>query len=195
MTIKGRPDEPVQVVKLDAEQAAKKGDAFVLADDPLVRIDARAHKMSKSRGNRGQSRYCRREPWPTAAALRDVHGTARSGQAVEHEEVEGVYRFLNRAWRMIVDVDSDAEEPRPDPKVVDVTPSVEQARTVARTVAAVTDDLDHMRFNTAISRLMEFTNAFTADDLRPRSAMEAFTLLLAPWPPHQRKSSGRSSAT
>ena len=63
-------------------------------------------------------------------------------------------------------------------------PSREQAKIVARTVAAVTDDLEAMRFNTAISRLMEFTNAFTGHDVRPKSAMETFTLLLAPMAPH-----------
>jgi leucyl-tRNA synthetase len=98
--------------------------------------------------------------------------------------VEGVYRFLGRAWRMIVDVDSDADALRLDPKVRDVAPNQDRARLVARTVAAVTDDLESLRFNTAISRLMEFTNAFTGDDVRPRSAMETFTLLLSPLAPH-----------
>ena len=96
--------------------------------------------------------------------------------------VEGVYRFLGRAWRMIVD--AEADEVRLDPKVQDVEPTPEQAKVVARTVAAVTDDLEAMRFNTAISRLMEFTNAFTGQEVRPRSAMETFTLLLAPMAPH-----------
>ena len=41
-----------------------------------------------------------------------------------------------------------------------------------------------MRFNTAISRLMEFTNAFTGRRSGPRSAMETFVLLLAPMAPH-----------
>ncbi len=55
---------------------------------------------------------------------------------------------------------------------------------MARTIAAVTDDLDGMRFNTAISRLMEFVNFFTGQDVRPEAAMETFTLLLAPMAPH-----------
>ena len=55
---------------------------------------------------------------------------------------------------------------------------------MARTVAAVTDDIEALRFNTAISRLMEFINFFTAQDVRPRSAMETFTLLAAPMAPH-----------
>ncbi len=48
----------------------------------------------------------------------------------------------------------------------------------------MTDDFDGLRFNTAISRLMEFVNAFTAMEVRPRSAMNTFTLLLAPLAPH-----------
>ena len=48
------------------------------------------------------------------------------------------------------------------------------------TIARVTDDFEKMSFNTAISRLMEFTNAFLGADVRPRSAMETFTLLLSP---------------
>jgi leucyl-tRNA synthetase len=65
-----------------------------------------------------------------------------------------------------------------------VAPTAEQAKIVARTVAAVTEDLERMSFNTAISRLMEFTNAFTGQPVRPKSAMEAFTLLLSPMAPH-----------
>ncbi len=96
--------------------------------------------------------------------------------------VEGVFRFLSRAQRMIVD--AEAETLGLDPKVQDVPLTPEQAKLVARTVAAVSDDLDAMRFNTAISRLMEFTNAFTGQDVRPKSAMETFALLLAPDGPH-----------
>ncbi len=96
--------------------------------------------------------------------------------------VEGVYRFLGRAWRMIVD--ADADDLQLDRRVVEIAPTKDQARLVARTVAGVTDDLEGHRFNTAISKLMEFTNAFTAMETRPKSSMETFVLLLAPLAPH-----------
>jgi len=96
--------------------------------------------------------------------------------------VEGVFRFLARGWRMIVD--HEAEALRLDSKVQDVPLSQDQSKLVARTVAAVTEDFEGLRFNTAISRLMEFTHAFTGQEVRPRSAMETFTLLLAPMAPH-----------
>ena len=41
-----------------------------------------------------------------------------------------------------------------------------------------------MSFNTAISRMMEFTNFFMKADVRPKSAMERFVLLLSPFAPH-----------
>ena len=41
-----------------------------------------------------------------------------------------------------------------------------------------------LRYNTAISRLMEFVNFFTSQETRPAAAMETFTLLLAPMAPH-----------
>ncbi len=62
--------------------------------------------------------------------------------------------------------------------------STEQAKVVARTVAAVTDDFEALRFNTAISRLMEFVNVLTGQEVRPKAAMETFTLLLSPLAPH-----------
>ena len=58
--------------------------------EPAVRIDARAHKMSKSRGNVITPDDGRRGIWRgQPAALRDVHGAARGGQALEHEGGRG----------------------------------------------------------------------------------------------------------
>jgi leucyl-tRNA synthetase len=96
--------------------------------------------------------------------------------------VEGVYRFLCRAWRMIVDAEADIV--RVDARVKPVELTHEQAKIVARSIATVTDDLDGYRFNTAISRLMEFVNFFTSQEVRPTRAMETFALLLAPMAPH-----------
>ena len=53
-----------------------------------------------------------------------------------------------------------------------------------RTIQRVTEDLDGMRFNTAIAAMMEFTNHLTPLSVRPRSVLEPFVLLLAPFAPH-----------
>jgi len=96
--------------------------------------------------------------------------------------VNGVRGFLDRAWRMIV---SDrADDLQLNPAVQDVPPTVEQNRCLHKTIAGVTQDLEQLGFNTAIAKLMEFTNYFTKVDPRPRAAMETFVLLLSPFAPH-----------
>ena len=139
--------------------------------------------MSKSRGNVINPDEIVEEYGADSLRLYEMFmGPLEAVKPWSMKGVEGVYRFLGRAWRMIVDAEADVV--RLDPKVQDVALTPEQAKVVARTVAAVTDDLEALRFNTAISRLMEFTNFFTAQEVRPKSAMETFTLLLAPMAPH-----------
>jgi leucyl-tRNA synthetase len=181
----GKDDDKtdLKTVKLEEEEIFKKGDGFVLAADPSIRIDARAHKMSKSRGNVISPDKVVQDYGADSLRLYEMFmGPLEAVKPWSMKGVEGVYRFLARAWRLIVEFEAD--EIRLDPKVQDVALTPEQAKIVARTVAAVTDDLEAMRFNTAISRLMEFVNAFTGQEVRPKSAMETFTLLLSPMAPH-----------
>ena len=96
--------------------------------------------------------------------------------------VEGVSRFLGRVWRMIVD--ERADEVTLHPTISDAVADDDQLRILHRTIKAVTEDIDKLSFNTAISRLMEFTNALGQADPRPRSLMEPFLLLLSPFAPH-----------
>src|SRR5262249_39201862 len=146
-------------------------------------VDARAHKMSKARGNVINPDEVVAEYGADSLRLYEMFmGPLEAVKPWSMKGVEGVYRFLGRAWRMIADIESD--EIRLDPRVRPVEPTVDQAKLVARTVAGVTEDIEQFRFNTAISKLMEFTNAFTAMDVRPQSAMATFTLLLSPLAPH-----------
>ncbi len=88
--------------------------------------------------------------------------------------VEGVFRFLKRAYRMVTEQPITEDPLQP-----------EQLRMLHATVKKVTDDLEDMGFNTAISQLMIFLNAFSgADKPLPRLAAETFVLLLSPFAPH-----------
>jgi leucyl-tRNA synthetase len=175
--------EGVIAVKLSDNQVVKKGDGFVLAAEPEVRIEARAFKMSKARGNVINPDEIVAEYGADSLRLYEMFmGPLEAVKPWSMKGVEGVYRFLGRVWRMIVD--AEAETLRLDARVSPSELTTEQAKIIARTVAAVTDDLEGMRFNTAISRLMEFVNFFTSQETRPRQAMETFTLLLAPMAPH-----------
>ncbi|OGV76198.1 MAG: leucine--tRNA ligase [Lentisphaerae bacterium RIFOXYB12_FULL_65_16] len=93
--------------------------------------------------------------------------------------VEGLYRFLNRVWRMIVSKDGETSSVLPDAPV-----SREQERLLHATIKKVTDDIEGLAFNTAISQLMIFVNEFGRAEPRNRRAMETFVLLLSPLAPH-----------
>ncbi|MBF8248999.1 MAG: leucyl-tRNA synthetase, partial [Bacteroidetes bacterium] len=93
--------------------------------------------------------------------------------------VEGVHRFLNRAWRLFV-----GEEGSLDASLTNTPPTPEFDRLYHKTVKKVGEDIDSLRFNTAISQMMIFVNEATKLEKRPRSIMENFVLLLAPFAPH-----------
>ena len=96
--------------------------------------------------------------------------------------VEGVYRFLGRVWRLFID--ERAEEARLNDTVQDVPPDRETLRFLHRTIQRVTEDLEGMRFNTAIAAMMELVNHLTRLEERPRSVLDPLVLLLSPFAPH-----------
>ncbi|MEX2323662.1 MAG: leucine--tRNA ligase [Acidimicrobiia bacterium] len=93
-------------------------------------------------------------------------------------DIVGVTRFLQRVWRNFIDADTG------ELLVVDAEPDDGLARSMHRTIRAVTEDMEHLRFNTAIARLFELNNELVALDRVPRTVAEAFVLLLSPIAPH-----------
>ncbi len=148
-------------------------------------LSGETEKMSKSRGNVipidvPVDRYGS----DTTRLYEMFMGPLEATKPWSMQGVEGISRFLNRAWRMIVD--ESAEEMRLNPKVApkNAAPDEEQLRVMHRTIQSVTQDMESLSFNTAISRLMEFVNYFTGQDSRPHACMESFVLLLSPMAPH-----------
>ena len=140
-------------------------------------------KMSKSRGNVIPVDVPVQQYGADTTRMYEMFmGPLETTKPWSMQGVEGISRFLNRAWRMIMD--EPAEDLRLNPAVTADEPTEEQMRALHKTLQAVTLDMEGLRFNTAISRLMEFVNFFTAQDQRPRACLESFVLLLAPLAPH-----------
>jgi leucyl-tRNA synthetase len=95
--------------------------------------------------------------------------------------IQGVRRFLDRVWRTLLDTDAPGEPLR---ALVPGEGTPEQARLSAVTIHGVTEDLEAMRFNTAISKLMVYSRDVAKDAPMPRAAAETLVLLLAPMAPH-----------
>ena len=97
--------------------------------------------------------------------------------------VEGVARFLARVWRLLMTENQAGEwELSKKIKAVDATKS--QQKLLHATIKKVTEDIESFSFNTAISQMMIFVNAFTNVETIPLSAMRTFLILLNPFAPH-----------
>ena len=165
------------------DQVEKQGDWFVLKSNPDVRVDSRAFKMSKSRGNVVNPDEIVAEYGADALRLYEMFmGPLEATKPWSMSGVNGVRGFLDRVWRMIID--DRAEHVQLAAAVQDRPASVEELRVLHKTIQAVTQDIEHLSFNTAIARMMEFVNFFTKQSERPREVLESFVLLLAPFAPH-----------
>ncbi|MEK6259241.1 MAG: leucine--tRNA ligase [Planctomycetota bacterium] len=146
--------------------------------------NGRAEKMSKSRGNVINPDTVVDAFGADSLRLYEMFmGPLEAVKPWSMKGVEGVSRFLARVWRMIAD-ELHEDAVRLNPAVQDVTPSAEQLRVLHRTIKAVTNDIESLGFNTAISRMMEFVNEFLSIEVRPRAVMDPFVLLLSPFAPH-----------
>jgi len=87
------------------------------------------------------------------------------------EGVVGAHRFLNRVWNMTM-------------AAVDVAPSPQLVRKTHQTIDAVTRRFDRFELNTAISALMELSNAIGDAPQAPRESVRVLLQLLHPFAPH-----------
>jgi leucyl-tRNA synthetase len=98
--------------------------------------------------------------------------------------IEGVYRFLGRVWRLVMEEDQEGAWHFAPSKVTDAPASETLRRSLHAAIRKVTDDIEKLQFNTAISALMVLVNDLTKEPVRPREALEPLLLMLAPFAPH-----------
>ena len=137
-------------------------------------------KMSKSRGNVVNPDEMMDKFGADAVRLYEMFmGPLESMKPWSTRGVEGITRFLDRVWRLIVGENGEVSS-----AVTTAEPALEHRRLLHQTIKKVTEDLEGLRFNTAISQMMVFTNEMTKLEQRPRALLEPFLLLLSPFAPH-----------
>ena len=139
-------------------------------------------KMSKSRGNViNPDDIVNRYGADTLRMYEMFMGPLEATKPWNESGVEGVYRFLNRVWRLYI-----GEDGRLNPKMTadDGAAGEGFKRVWHRSIKKITEDIEGMRFNTAISQMMIFVNEAYKAEALPRRAMEDFVLLLSPIAPH-----------
>lgn len=137
-----------------------------------------SQKMSKSRGNVVNPDDVIRSYGADAIRLYEMFmGPLTQTKPWSTHGVEGVYRFLQRVWRLYVDAGGNN-------LVTDAEPTIDQQRILHKTIKKVAGDIEFLDFNTAIAQMMIFVNEMTPMDSRPRRVLEPFVLVLAPFAPH-----------
>ena len=163
-------------------------------DEPFIRLYHQGivlgpdgQKMSKSRGNVvAPDEYVEKYGADTVRGYMMFMGPFDQGGVFKADNLEGVWRFLNRFWSVIND---NWVEGKVDRTETSESKSIERLRN--KTIKRVTEDLGNFHFNTALAALMECNNALIKQQNEPvarsaayRQTLETMMQLLAPMAPH-----------
>jgi leucyl-tRNA synthetase len=149
---------------------------MILGDD--------GQKMSKSRGNVVNPDEVVAEYGADSLRLYEMFmGPLEHSKPWSMTGVEGVYRFLARVWRLAMSEDQEGNW-NLSGDLSEQELSAGQRRVLHATIKKVSQDIDALSFNTAISQMMICTNEFTATKQRPVEALRVLLPLLSPFAPH-----------
>ncbi len=138
-------------------------------------------KMSKSRGNVVNPDKVIEDYGADSMRLYEMFmGPLEAMKPWSMQGVEGVHRFLLKAWRTIVDEDTG----KLTEKIQEGQGDEATLRLLNQTIKKVEYDIETFGFNTAISAMMIFINHLSKQAVKPKSVVEKFVLILAPFAPH-----------
>lgn len=132
-------------------------------------------KMSKSRGNVVNPDDIIEKYGADAFRMYEMFiGPLEKTKPWSTSNIDGIYRFLGRVWRLFIH----------ESRVVDRGPSEEELKVYHPTLKKVGEDIENLRFNTAISQMMICLNSIADWKEIPKNIAEGFTLMLSPFAPH-----------
>jgi len=136
-------------------------------------------KMSKSRGNVINPDSIVDEFGADSMRLYEMFmGPLDKSKPWNTKGLHGCSRFINKLWSKICSTDGLSTS------ITEDTPNDETIKLLHQTIKKVGDDVENLRFNTAISQMMIFTNHLITLDVVPKTVLEVFVKLLAPFIPH-----------
>ena len=178
-----RPTDPPSIrlaeTKELVDEVWAREDEIVIRDNKAfhaelgVEVMMVAEKMSKSRGNVVNPDDIVKSHGADALRLYEMFmGPLEAVKPWQTSAIEGVRRFLDRTWNVCTNVS-------------DAAANDETRRLVHKTIKKVGDDIEHMRFNTAISAMMILVRHLGAlAGGTPRESAKALALLVSPFAPH-----------
>ena len=141
-------------------------------------------KMSKSRGNVVNPDDVVEEYGADSLRLYEMFmGPLEQVKPWSMKGVEGVYRFLARVWRLVMETNQEGDWTMSE-ALQDVPAGKKLNKVLHETIKKCGDDIEKLSFNTSIAQMMVLTNAFTQSEVRPVGALVTFLKVLSPFAPH-----------
>lgn len=167
-------------VLFDCEVLSTKEPFNKLVNQGMI-LGPDGQRMSKSRGNVINPDDVVGEYGADAFRMYEMFmGPLEQVKPWNTKDVDGVYRFLGRVWRLIV----NEENGELNASIVDDEASDEQLKVLHECIQKVGKDIEELSFNTAISAMMIFVNEANKWEEHPKSVLESFIKLLSPFAPH-----------
>lgn len=161
---------------VQAEEVFERDGAYYLGD---LAVNREYGKMGKSLKNVvTPDDMCAAYGADTFRVYEMSMGPLEVSRPWETRAVVGSYRFLQRVWRAVVDEQTGALRITEDPA------DEATRRLLHKVIDGVRGDMDGIRFNTAIAKLIELTNGLTRLSATPREVAEPLVLMVAPFAPH-----------
>jgi leucyl-tRNA synthetase len=169
-----------------ADKVIERGGGFVYpGPDGEIEVFQEFGKIGKSLKNSiSPDEICDEYGADTLRVYEMSMGPLEASRPWATKDVVGAYRFLQRVWRLVVDENTGETKVVDDSSQQDL--DTDTLRLLHRTIAGVAEDYVALRNNTAIAKLIEYTNHLTKEhrDSVPRVAVEPLVLMLAPLAPH-----------
>ena len=178
--ILGETEYTASGTKVDPADVEKRGDGFVRTSDGTP-VEAKAHKMSKARGNVINPDDVVSEHGADVFRLYEMYmGPLEAQKPWNTRDIIGMTRFLNRVYRTFVadDEGAAARYSAGEDMPIDIE------RRMHAAIRTVGEHVEGLRFNTAIAELIELVNAASKLEEIPRPLARVYALLLSPFAPH-----------
>ncbi|MBD99382.1 MAG: leucine--tRNA ligase [Verrucomicrobia bacterium] len=104
-------------------------------------------------------------------------GPLEQSKPWDTDSIEGVHRFLRKLWRLYHNAENNID-------IVDAEGSKEELKVLHQCIKKVTEDIERISFNTAVSAFMICVNRLTELKCNKRSVLEPLSILIAPFAPH-----------
>ncbi len=172
-------DAAGRVLPVQSVEAAGAG-KFVAKDDgrALEQITA---KMSKALKNTVSPDEIISQYGTDTFRMYEMYmGPIESSKPWNTRDVPGLLKLLQRIWRLVIDEETGGLSE----SLSDEPPDEATRRLLHKTIKRISEDIEQLKFNTAIAQIFEFVNAMTPRPRRSREVMESFVLLVSPFAPH-----------